>query len=149
MTNISGTTGRNDLCLLDADAIIGLIKPDDALHERALKISTFLLKHKIETYWPFPIVLEAATALARALNNPDLAKEVLENYPESKQVIDLEVADIVANIYDPRTSKKNTPFDHYLLALARKNNIKYIFSFDDFYTKNGLTLLEDLLKNNP
>lgn len=36
----------------------------------------------------------------------------------------------------------------YVLALAKKNNIKYIFSFDSFYKKHGLILIEDLIAEN-
>lgn len=99
---------------------------------------------------PYAIVLEAATTLSRPrINRPDLAESLLNYYliaEKGVKNLNFEVAELVAEIYDPKSSKKNTPFDHYVLAIAKKNNIKYVFSFDAFYEKNGLTLAEDLLK---
>jgi len=99
---------------------------------------------------PYPIVLEAATALARdtKINRPDLAAEILTSHAavEDKLKLDEDVANLVSESFQNNTSRKNTPFDHYLYALAKKNNIKYVFSFDSFYKKQGLVLAEELLK---
>ena len=141
MTSIFG----NNLLIADSDALIGLIYKDDALHHHCVKIYQYIKEYEIDTFAPYPIVLEAATLLARVIKRPDLAKEVLSRYSEVEHQIDLRVAGLVVDLYNPATSKKNTPFDHYVLALAKKNNIKFVFSFDSFYKKNGLTLMKDLV----
>ena len=146
MTNILG----NSIVIIDSDALIGLINEDDKLHERCLEISEYLVLNNSTTIVPYPIVLEAATTLARdnKISRPDLAAKLLLDYAEIDYPpeLSLNVGRQVSEFYNPKTSKKNTPFDHYLLALAKENNIQYVFSFDSFYKKNGLTLVEDLVK---
>ncbi|MBI2028094.1 MAG: PIN domain-containing protein [Candidatus Levybacteria bacterium] len=108
-----------------------------------------MAKNSYATIVPYPIVLEAATTLARdkTIKRPDLAYKLLQDYSsvEEKPFYDSNVESLVAKLYNPRTSKRNSPFDHYVLALAKKNDIKLIFSFDSFYKKNGLTLMKDVV----
>ena len=136
------------LVLVDSDALIGLVHDTDELHEGCLKIANYFVENGFETVVPFSIVLEAATALAKdkTIKRPDLAKRLLSEYSNSSQpYIDEEVASIVAESYDSNTSKKNSPFDYYVLSVAKRNNINLVFSFDSFYEKNGLVLAKDLL----
>lgn len=138
-------TPGNKVIIVDSDALIGLINPADFLHQRCQKVLLYLQKNKYNLFTPYPIVLEAATALARnkKINRPDLAARILKNYHSNNQYqLITEVGKIVAELYNPKTSVKNTPFDHYLLALAKRNHIKFVFSFDSFYQKHGLTLIE-------
>ena len=97
----------------------------------------------------YPIILEAATTIAKdkQINRPDLAAKLLQDYQdiELQPNIDYKISDLVANSFSKNTSRKNSPFDHYVLALAKKNGIKYVFSFDTFYKKQGLILMEDLI----
>ncbi len=138
----------NSSILVDSDGLIGLINPSDPNHSKCVEISNYLTANSLGTIVPYPIVLEAATTLTRKINRPDLAKEILANNAaiDDKPKLDEDVSALVSNSYWQNTSNKNTPFDHYLCALAKKNNIKYIFSFDSFYKKQGLTLAEELLK---
>ena len=138
--------------IVDSDALIGLIHKDDALHKVCSEILMYIVQNNFSVVMPYAIVLEAATALARskAIKRPDLAVSLLNYYltaAKGNYNFDFEVADLVAGLYDVKTSKKNTPFDHFVLAVAQKNDIKYVFSFDTFYRKRGLTLAEDLLKS--
>ena len=145
MTNIPG----GNKVIVDSDALIGLIHTDDLLHDRCLKVSQYLAKNSFTTVVPYPIVLEAATTLAKdkTIRRPDLAARLLQDYAAIENpAFDTEVTRLVATLYHPKTSKKNSPFDHYVLALAKKNNIAYIFSFDSFYRKSGLTLIEDVAR---
>lgn len=146
---MTSTPGNNKV-IVDSDALIGLIHADDLLHKRCLKVSEYLAKNSFTTIVPHPIVLEAATALSKdkTIRRPDLAAQLLRDFAtiDSKPAVDFEVASLVAKLYHPKTSKKNSPFDYYILALAKKNNIEYVFSFDSFYKKNGLMLIEDLTK---
>ena len=147
MTNILG--GRT--VIVDSDAHIGLIHKDDKLHRRCLEVSKFLAQNNFTVITPYPIVLEAATTLSRAkpVKRPDLSAKLLKDFASTEETtpIDTNVSELVAKLYDPKTSAKNTPFDHYVLALAIKNNVRVVFSFDSFYKKHGLILAEELLKN--
>lgn len=147
MINIHG----NKKVILDSDALIGLIHIDDALHKRCLKITEFLAKNSFATIVPYPIVLEAATTLVKdkTIRRPDLAAQLLQDYAhtEEEKSFDEHVARLVASLYNPKTSKKNSPFDFYVLACAKKNDVDYVFSFDSFYKRNGLRLIEDLIES--
>ncbi len=138
------------LVVVDSDALIGLVNTTDLNHAKCLQISEYLAKNSLGTVVPYPIVLEAATALSRntKINRPDLAAEMLASYAEleDKPKLDDDVTKLVSESFQKNTCRKNTPFDHYLCALAKKNGISYIFSFDSFYKKQGLILTEDLLK---
>ncbi len=138
--------------IVDAGALIGLINETDDLHERCVAIADYLNKRAIPTVIPYPIVLEAATALAKdkTIRRPDLAQILLKKYAtiDDGGVETTGTALLVAQVYDPGSSKRNTPFDYYVLACARKNNIKTVFSFDTFYRKNGLVLAEELLQTH-
>lgn len=144
MTNTLGT----NLVIVDSDALIGIVHDEDNLHDRCLSVSLFLTQSSLFSVTPYLVVLEAATTLARRMKRPELAAQLLSDFSDIEQnkEINYNVSDLVADLYSPKTSKKNTPFDHYVLALAKRNNIKYVFSFDNFYKKNGLTLVEDLIK---
>lgn len=144
MINIRG----NSVVIVDSDALIGLIHEDDKLHERCLKVSEYLTQNSFATVVAYPSVLEASTTLSRKAKRPDLAGKLLRDHTSIGNFsnYDHNVGKLVVELYDPKTSNKNTPFDHYVLALAKKNNIKIIFSFDSFYKKNGLMLIEELIQ---
>ena len=139
--------GINNLVIVDADALIGLINEGDVLHDRCVKARNFLAKNNFSTIVCYSTVLEASTTLSRAINRPDLALKLLQDFAKVKQTYfsELGAMEIVAGRFYPKSSKKHTPFDHYVLAVAELNNISLVFSFDSFYKKEGLTLVEDIL----
>lgn len=139
----------NNTVIVDTDAIVGLIHTDDTLHKRCLAVATYLAQNSFATVVPGPIVLEAATVLAKdkTIKRPDLAKRLLLDYarliPPS---LDARIFSDLAQTYNPHTSVKNTPFDFFVLASAKAQNITIVFSFDSFYKKHGLTPAEELLR---
>lgn len=145
-TNMPGT----NIIIADSDSIIGLIHSTDSLHSKCLEIAKFLHKNNYQIVIPFSVLLETATALSRnnKINRPDLAQQFLEDQSNTITIplFDEPIRPELAHSFKQNTSRKNTPFDHYLCALAKKNNIKYIFSFDSFYKKQGLSLAEELIK---
>ncbi|HLE49841.1 MAG TPA: hypothetical protein VI791_01720, partial [Patescibacteria group bacterium] len=127
--------------LIDADALVGLINQSDALHSRSLRIVRFLAKNNLATIVLPSTILEAATALSRGIKRPDLAKELLADYSRLEPVeLPSEIFSKLLKIYNPTETTKNTPFDYFLLAYARIKQIDFVFSFDRFYEKQGLTL---------
>lgn len=145
MTTIRG----NRKIIVDSDALIGLIHEDDLLHEKCVKISQYLSQNSFATIISYPIVLEAATTLAKdkTIKRPDLAQRLLKDYTflEKESYQESGVSELVARLYDSKTSRRNSPFDYFVLAVAKRNKIPYVFSFDSFYKKQGLTLAKDLL----
>ena len=144
MTDIPG----NKTVVVDSDALIGLIHEDDLLHERSVKVASYLAKNSFATIVPGPIILEAATTLAKdkTINRPDLAKRLLKDYAEIEPaLLTSKIFKELASNYSTRTSKQNTPFDYLVVVTAKLQGIKTVFSFDKFYQKQGLTLAEELL----
>ena len=146
MTSILG----NKKVIVDSDALIGLIHKDDSLHKRCFNVSEFISANDFTVIVPYPIVLEAATTLARDKNirRPDLAARLLKDHSLLRgDDIEWEgVNKLVSRLYNPRASRQNSPFDCYLLAVAKLNDIDLVFSFDSFYRKQGLTLVEDIVE---
>jgi len=131
--------------LIDADALVGLINQSDALHSRSLRIVRFLAKNNLATIVLPSTILEAATALSRGIKRPDLTKELLTDYSRLEPAeLPSEIFSNLLKIYNPTETTKNTPFDYFLLAYARIKQIDFVFSFDRFYEKQGLTLAEKL-----
>jgi predicted nucleic acid-binding protein len=60
------------------------------------------------------------------------------------QVIDDELLREAATIFRPKGSKKNTLIDCSVVVVARRIKAGGVFSYDDFYRKQGLKLAEDL-----
>lgn len=142
------TLGTDKRVVVDADALIGLIHKKDALHERCVEVVDFFVENEYTSIIPYPTVLEAATTLSRAISKPTFAKQLLEDFAHvADQNYEKEqIGGEVARSFNPDASKQNTPFDHYVLAVAKLNSIPTVFSFDSFYEKNGLTLAETLLR---
>lgn len=139
----------NNTVIVDTDALVGLIHTDDTLHTRCVAVATYLEKNNFATVIPGPIILEAATVLSKdkTIKRPDLAKRLLQDYARlTPPSLDARVFPELARAYDPLSSRKNTPFDFFVLTAAYAQNITIVFSFDVFYKKHGLTLAEELLR---
>lgn len=134
--------------IVDADALIGLIHETDALHDRCLRVATFLGQHHYTSIILAPTVLEAATVLAKdkTIRRLDLARKLLDDYQDLDAPPNPSgLFRVIAELYRNNRSTKNTPFDFFILAMAKLQDISVVFSFDSFYRKHGLTLAEDLL----
>jgi predicted nucleic acid-binding protein len=83
MTNTRGSKS----IIVDSDALIGIVHEDDLLHERCLKIAKYLTQNNFTSINPYPIVLEAATTLAKdkTIRRSDLALQLLKDYAEVKE----------------------------------------------------------------
>jgi len=81
------------------------------------------------------------------IKRPDLAAKLLSDYSQLTLPSEdtNEIARLVASLFDANTSKKNTPFDHYMVAYAKHYGITTIYSFDTFYKRFGLKLAIDLI----
>lgn len=131
----------------DADSLIALAFKDDANHEQAKKISEKLLSLTYEIIYPNTAILEAITTLRRALNLPDKALLVNQQYQQGNITVEYinEVIQLKASQrWQQADSKKNTIFDAVVAETAVAFNADYIFSFDDWYRKQGFTLTSEI-----
>lgn len=134
--------------IADADSIIALVNTDDSLHTRAVTITQYIEEKQIHVVFPITAIAEAVTKIQRVFSNPTLTKSVVDLvYSNTEAIIDITPADYqeAKSLFDPYASKKNTFFDAIVAAVARNHGITTIFSFDQWYQKNHLTLIEDIL----
>lgn len=146
MTSISGA--NNFLILLDSDAVIASILEDDALHKKATEIFELLAKKGVILYITTTVVAETAVGLHRKFNQRDKSLNFLEKTVSKWVKIIAVDEDLLIDAYQvlrQTESKKNTIFDAINVTVMRKHNLTAIFSFDEFYKKNGLKLAGEMI----
>lgn len=132
----------------DADALIALAHEDDVNHDRAITISAKLLEKGVNVIFPNTAILEAITALKRALNLPEKSALVNKQYQQGVFVVEYvneSIQMLSSEYYEKAVSKQNTAFDAVVAAAAKRLDSDAIFSFDVWYKKQGFKLTSDLL----
>jgi predicted nucleic acid-binding protein len=132
----------------DADGLIAFINPRDASNKQANKILTFLEKNEAALYFPTTAIAETITALVRRHASPPLARQIVEQC-KAGNLLFIPVDDVVITtaigLYDPEGSKYNTFFDAIVAAVAKLTKADAIFSFDEWYNKQGFKITDDIL----
>lgn len=129
----------------DADSLIALAYANDANHTKAQKLTEELLSKGYQIIYPNTAIIEAVTTLKRALNLPDKAHLLNQQYVQG--VFDIEyigeqIQQIASKLFEEKAvSKKNTLFDAVVASTAIKLDANAIFSFDRWYPKLGLKLV--------
>lgn len=129
----------------DADALIALSLENDPLHKKAIAISIILVKQGVSLIFPVTVFPEAITTLKRAYNQPEKAHFINKQFQQGfyhVEYINEEIMVRASQIFDTAVSKKNTLFDAIVAATAENLEADAIFSFDDWYPKLGLKLVE-------
>jgi predicted nucleic acid-binding protein len=145
MIHISGDS--NISVLLDSDAIIALVLSDDDLHSRALSVFDLLMQRQAVLFITATTVAETVVGLHRKFNERKKALIFLEkvvNRWATLVVVDNELLIHAHRILSSSQSKQNTIFDAINIAAIKKHSLDAIFSFDRWYTRHGVILLEDL-----
>lgn len=139
------TDNMGKIAVGDTDSLIALVYKDDANHIRARKISEWLLSRGYEIIYPNTAILETITTLKRALNQPDKAALINKQYQQgafSVEYINEVIQERASRRFEKTVSKKNTIFDAVVAETAIEFGADYIFSFDNWYPKEGFTLAE-------
>ena len=137
---------KNKIAVGDADALIALAYKDDANHTKAKKIGESLLTRGYEIVYPNTAILEAITALRRSLDLFEEAHLINRQYQAGAFLIEFVDEDIqrrASRRFETTISKKNTIFDAVVAETASELNADYIFSFDNWYLKEGFTLASE------
>jgi len=134
--------------LLDSDALIAKVQINDASHSRAVKFFELLGQEDAHLFITSAVVAEVVTVLQRRFSDRrsaiDLFKQSMSEFLTVIPV-DRELLESASRYFLSSLSKKNTIFDAINVAAMKKHNLDAIFSFDGFYEKNGLKLIEDLI----
>lgn len=135
--------------LVDADALVALVKDNEQNHKRALTISETLQKKGCVWYIsPFTIG-EVVTVISHKINQAT-AKKVLEEL--RKQNLNLltlkdEYIHLADNWFNKQSKKGTSYFDCYNMALLERygKQLNAIFSFDGVYKRNGFKTAEEII----
>ncbi len=140
------------LIIVDADALISFVYVNDANHTRAKAIMQHVVTTEAYILYPTTAICEAVTVLKRKLNAPQDAAAVVKKFQSGDlpiHAVDQEILELAGDLFDPHGSKKNTLFDAVIAAIAKRYKADAIFSFDEWYKKQGFTLASDLLPAEP
>ena len=135
------------IVITDADAIVAQTFPDDANHQKAIRISQNLINLNAQVIYPVTAVAEAVTFMQRVLSSGSTAYSTAVSFtnPNVQIVeIDQDIYSYAVRYFSPKTSKKNTLFDCIVAAVAKRYKADAIFSFDHFYKSKGFKLADEL-----
>lgn len=123
--------------LVDSDAFVGRINPDDVHHERANRIFQSLAEKKSRLVTTSMVVAETATVLSHRVGQ-SLARTFLEviqrgNIPVIH--IDEALQAVALDIFSQQTRRGTSVTDCANVAVVQRLNISEIFSFDQGYPK--------------
>lgn len=139
----------SQICITDSDFLISIIKGDDKNHDLSLAITKKLISEEARILYPVSAIVEAATALSRRYNLPQLAQDLLKAYGDpGMEIIGVDPEAFInsINFFNPRATKQDTPFDYLILSLATQQKADIILSYDGFYKGKGFKLAKDLIK---
>lgn len=136
--------------LVDADALVAIVKKDDSNHIKALQISESLQEKGAQWYVSPFTVAETVTVLSYKVSQKE-AREALKEIRKLDSFFPLSLKEEEAKNADKwflKQEKKGTSyFDCYNMALLEKHKkfLSGIFSFDSVYTHNGFKLTQELI----
>ena len=133
--------------IVDADAIVAQVNPNDKHHHAATTISQSLNNMNAQVIYPSTVIAESNAYMQRVLNSTASAygtAVVFTNPGVQIAEVGGETLKHAIKYFSPSTSKKNTLFNCIVAAVAEDNNADAIFSFDRFYKKKGFKLASEL-----
>lgn len=134
--------------VVDSDAIYAIYNPDDPLNTKATKTFQELIENEFRLIYPTSVIFESISLFQRVSPSPVVTKLLIEMIVSDElliYVVDKETLKQSAKIFNPAGSKKNTLVDCSVVAVAKKIKADGVFAYDEFYTKQGLKLAEDLI----
>ncbi len=137
--------------VVDSDAIFALYNPNDPLNSQATKTLRELAQRNYQLIYPTSVIFEILSLFQRVLPTPTITAKITEMISNDKMliaVVDEAVLKESAKLFKPAGSKKNTLIDCSVVVISKKIKADGVFSYDKFYTKQGLTQAEDLIKHN-
>lgn len=135
--------------LVDADALVALVKTNEPNHKKALSISKALRKKGCSWYIsPFTIG-EVVTVISHKVNQTTAKKVLKELRKQNLNILVLkdEYINLADNWFNKQNKKGTSYFDCYNMALLERyrKQLNAIFSFDSVYKRNGFKLAEETI----
>lgn len=133
--------------VVDSDAIFAIYNPNDPLNSQAVKTFSRLIEQEYQLIYPTSVIFEVISLFQRVLPTPIITSKITEMIKNEQifvQVIDEKMLKSSAQLFDPLGSKKNTLIDCSVVVIAKAIKASGVFSYDNFYTKQGLKLASQL-----
>lgn len=143
------TTTDLTTIVVDADALIALFNRDDFHTAHAMELLERLTADGARLVHPATTIAEAVTTLQRRFSNVQATAELIRLVGASNLNVEPVDAGVLAEalaLFDPRGSKQNTLFDAIVAAVAKRLHAVAIFSFDQWYAKQGFTLVAEMYR---
>lgn len=137
----------NKKVVIDSDAIYAVYNHNDPLHNKAIKTLQSLNNKHFQLIYPSSVIFEVMSLFQRVLSAPSVTTKLIEMIEADELLIyaiDEELLKQSAKIFNSTGSKKNTLVDCSVVAVAKKIKADGVFAYDQFYSKQGLKLAEDL-----
>lgn len=133
--------------VVDSDSIFALFNPNDPLNAQATQTFQQLITQGFQFIYPTSVLFEVISLFQRVLPTPTVTKKIIEMIKNDAlliAVVDTETLKQAVALFDPAGSKKNTLIDCSVVVVAKITKADGVFAYDEFYTKQGLKLAEDL-----
>ena len=137
------------LIVVDSDAIFALYNPNDPLNKKATQAFRELIILGYQLIYPTSVLFEVISLFQRVLPTPTVTRKLTEMIKDDQiltYVVDVDILKESAKLFDPAGSKKNTLIDCSVVVVTRKIKADGVFAYDSFYAKQGLKLVENLIK---
>lgn len=139
--------GMTKTVIVDSDAIFALYNPNDLLHAEVIKTFEQLISHDYQLIYPTSVLFEIVSLFQRVLPTPTVTSKLVEMIKNNEilvKVVDSDILKDSATLFDPSGSKKNTLIDCSVVIIAKRTKADGVFSYDEYYTKQGLKLAKKL-----
>jgi predicted nucleic acid-binding protein len=132
---------------VDTNVFVAIRDTTDTTHTRAIKILEYLRNHKVKWCTSSDVIGETLTVMSKKLGKA-ICVDWYKDFRNSR----IEEIFVDENLHKEARSafkqvkSKNTSFiDCSSMVAMKRNNIKYIFSFDEDFKKLGIKLVEDVV----
>lgn len=135
--------------VVDSDAIFALYNPNDPLNAQATQTFKQLITLEFQLIYPISVLFEVVSLFQRVLPTPTITAKLIEMIQNDQlliYIIDIDTLKGSARLFNPAGSKKNSLIDCSVVAITKKIKADAVFAYDEFYSKQGLNLAEDLFK---
>ncbi len=134
--------------VVDSDSIFAIYNPNDSLNTQTTQTMQRLIAKGYQLIYPTSVVFEIISLFQRVLPTPKVTASLIEmiiNEQLLVHIVDIGILKEAAMLFKPAGSKKNTLVDCSVAIIAKKIKASGVFSYDSFYTKQGLKLAKDLV----
>jgi predicted nucleic acid-binding protein len=136
---------RPKVAIFDSSGLISLVKADDQLHDKAVKITELLAEEGWRLLVPYEVLAESLNAIGKLVSKRSailVGNALLEQYASQELTFIQSEPHTITNALTLLTSATGGPsfIDCLVMTCADEHATKYIFGFDTTFRKNGYSL---------